>query len=202
MSLGKRARIAPLIMNRLGLTFAASAILHGALILFFIGFCRERHPSLTPTPPVPVIMLKNTSDRFEVTGSVPQATEAPASHLPGAGKNSKDPTGPIGQIAGHSANENSTPELSYFFRLRDQIQKQLLYPKSLRQRHVAGQVQIELAIDPSGALHSIQLIKSSGHPDLDRLVVESAQAAAPFEPFQGAGPRSALIPIDFKLKTR
>ncbi|MDR3607273.1 MAG: TonB family protein [Oligoflexia bacterium] len=102
--------------------------------------------------------------------------------------------------ADSAAKGGSSENISYFLRVRERIQKNLKYPRELRERRIQGQVKIEIAIAPSGALQSINVIESSGHPELDRIAVHSANSAAPYETFPSTEKaRSLRVPIDFTL---
>jgi protein TonB len=94
---------------------------------------------------------------------------------------------------------SSSVRADYFLRIRQRIETNLDYPSTLRARRLQGRVELTITLDPSGALRSAEIVRSSGHPELDRIALESTHAASPFESFAGTATRSARIPIDFRL---
>lgn len=79
----------------------------------------------------------------------------------------------------------------------------VVYPPLARMRNQQGQVMIEVAYSTDGKVAS-QLLKSSGHPLLDRAAVDAASRvdlASIFEGFQGRpATLKYRIPVTFELK--
>ena len=68
----------------------------------------------------------------------------------------------------------------YFDMVRLKIEQFKKYPVSAQSRHIEGRITVEFAINPDGAVSSIQIQKSSRHKILDDAAVEAIQKASPF----------------------
>jgi protein TonB len=82
--------------------------------------------------------------------------------------------------------ELSTTEfryLSYFAKLKSQIENVWNYPEESRYRGEEGQLFLIFTIKRNGELENIQLLSSSGYVRLDSEAMRAIRAAAPFSPF-------------------
>jgi periplasmic protein TonB len=82
--------------------------------------------------------------------------------------------------------ELSTTEfkyLSYFAKLKSQIEGVWNYPEESRYRGEEGQLFLIFTIKRNGELENIQLLSSSGYVRLDSEAIRAIRAAAPFSPF-------------------
>lgn len=59
----------------------------------------------------------------------------------------------------------------------------LNYPTEARRQQLYGSLQVMVAILPSGEVHTIEILRSSGHSILDQAVRDIVALAAPFQPF-------------------
>ncbi len=60
------------------------------------------------------------------------------------------------------------------------------YPDEAKRRNISGNVYIEIVIRADGSLHSVNILRSSGHKILDDAVIRIARFAAPYPPFPEA----------------
>lgn len=82
--------------------------------------------------------------------------------------------------------ELSTTEfkyMSYFAKLKSQIEGVWNYPEESRYRGEEGQLFLVFTIKRNGELENIQLLSSSGYVRLDSEAMRAIKAAAPFSPF-------------------
>ena len=56
------------------------------------------------------------------------------------------------------------------------------YPKQAQDKRLSGNLLLDVAINPDGSLHSIKVLRSSGHPVLDRAAQRIVRMASPFAP--------------------
>lgn len=73
--------------------------------------------------------------------------------------------------------------LSYFVKLKRQIEAVWQYPKESQYRGEYGTLFLVFTIKSDGYLEGVQLITSSGYARLDNEAVRALNAAAPFAPF-------------------
>lgn len=60
------------------------------------------------------------------------------------------------------------------------------YPALARQKKIYGNVRLLVSILPTGQVHEVKVLKSSGYPILDQAALQSVRLAAPFQPFPAA----------------
>ncbi|GJM15492.1 MAG: hypothetical protein DHS20C13_08190 [Thermodesulfobacteriota bacterium] len=73
--------------------------------------------------------------------------------------------------------------LSYFIKMKRQIESVWTYPRASAQRGEYGTLFLVFTIKSDGYLEGVQLITSSGYARLDNEAVRAINAAAPFAPF-------------------
>lgn len=59
----------------------------------------------------------------------------------------------------------------------------LNYPEEARRRKLSGSLVLDVALGPDGGVHSVAVLRSSGHKLLDDAAVRIVELAAPFAPF-------------------
>lgn len=90
----------------------------------------------------------------------------------------------------------------YLARFRERIQELVVYPLAARRRGLAGRVEIELLLEPSGRLRDVAVVASSSHALLDEAAVEAVRSLEP-QPLPDHLPRRPLrvrLPVIFQLR--
>jgi periplasmic protein TonB len=90
----------------------------------------------------------------------------------------------------------------YLNAVRRRILEALRYPPPARSRGLKGTVQLEIFIQPDGAISTVSVTGSSSHPLLDEAAVEAVRSLAP-QPFpKGLTPRPLRVrlPVVFDLQ--
>jgi protein TonB len=86
--------------------------------------------------------------------------------------------------------------------LRRRLEQALIYPPAARRRRLTGVVEVELEIQPSGAITRVALAASSSHRILDDAALDTVRALdrVPFPP--GIRPRTLRVrlPVEFALR--
>jgi len=110
-----------------------------------------------------------------VPSSFPQGSQGTQDYLGARDVNMKEDTV-----------ELSTTEfryLSYFAKLKSQIESVWNYPQESRFRGEEGQLFLVFTIKRNGELENIELISSSGYARLDNEAIRAIRSAAPYSPF-------------------
>jgi protein TonB len=144
------------------------------------------HPELLPVGPllVPPPELKIISDpnAAMIAAAADSASQA-------APPLTVSPAGPV-----------ALPAMSQIAYLQRPMPR---YPAQSRRAREEGLVVLRVVIDPLGRVVSVDVQRSSGHPRLDE-AARDAVAGALFKPYMADGvarPASAVIPIEFSLRT-
>jgi protein TonB len=90
----------------------------------------------------------------------------------------------------------------YLARFRERIQELVVYPLAARRRGLAGRVEIEMLLEPSGRLRDVAVVASSSHALLDEAAVEAVRSLEP-QPLPDHLPRRPLrvrLPVIFQLR--
>jgi len=84
----------------------------------------------------------------------------------------------------YGANAKQYKYASYMDAWRAKVERvgNLNYPKHALQKKITGSLLLDVAIKPDGSLHSIKVLRSSGHPVLDRAAKRIVRMASPFSP--------------------
>jgi len=107
-------------------------------------------------------------------------------------------------LAGPSAGRGEVPPEfgPYLARFRERIQELVVYPLAARRRGLAGRVEVELLLEPSGRVRDLAVVSSSFHILLDEAAVEAVRSLVP-EPLPEHLPRRPLrvrLPVIFQLR--
>lgn len=127
-----------------------------------------------PDPPMPPTEVPKQT----VETRTPQAPSAAASGV------------------GHGA---SAADVRYGGAVAARLARQKRYPADARSKREQGRAVVTFAIDGSGQLASVELVKTSGHAVLDREAVAVVRRAAPFPPPPGGVAVSYTLPVGFQL---
>ena len=90
----------------------------------------------------------------------------------------------------------------YLARFRQRIQESVIYPLAARRRGLAGRVEIELVLEPSGRIRDVAVVSSSSHAVLDEAAVEAVKSLQP-EALPAQSKRQSLrvrLPVVFQLR--
>jgi protein TonB len=77
------------------------------------------------------------------------------------------------------------------------------YPSDAQSRGVEGIVMLNFSVDRNGRVLAHEIVRSSGHPELDKEVVSMIERAQPLPPFPPSMPEEKLdltVPIRFSLR--
>jgi protein TonB len=112
--------------------------------------------------------------------------------------------GPLLALAGKSAGRGEVPPEfgPYLARFRERIQESVVYPLAARRRGLAGRVEVELLLEPSGRVRDLAVVSSSSHMLLDEAAVEAVRSLVP-QPLPEHLPRRPLrvrLPVIFQLR--
>ena len=91
-----------------------------------------------------------------------------------------------------SLNTTETKYVSYFNRIKHQIQLVWRYPTQAAQRRVSGQLTLKFQISRNGNLLGVRLIDNSGFEILDTAALKAVKEAAPYYPFPVTIPKKKL----------
>lgn len=145
----------------------------------------------------PLKVSSGRSDGFEAQTS---ATLAQA----GSGSRAAGDHGPqLALVAPSTEPGGVGPEYGpYLALIRQRIQQSLEYPLGARRRELSGTVQIEIVIQPNGAIGGVSLLSSSSHPILDAAALDAVRRLPPL-PFPAEFPPRPLhvrLPVVFELR--
>jgi periplasmic protein TonB len=128
------------------------------------------------------------------------ASDAPA----GAGRAGGTGGGSRLALAGPGAARNDVPAEfgPYLAALRRRIQELVVYPLAARRQGLAGRVEVEVVLEPTGRVRDVTMVGSSTHPMLDDAALEAVRSLPPV-PLPENLPRRPLrvrLPIVFDLR--
>jgi len=90
----------------------------------------------------------------------------------------------------------------YLQRFRRRVQESLNYPLAARRQGLAGNVELEVLLEPSGRVGAVRVIRSSSYDVLDDAALDAVKRLAP-EPIPENLPRRPLrirLPLGFQLR--
>jgi protein TonB len=147
-------------------------------------------------------------------GGVPTASDMDGGRVRGvsidAPAHAGQPSGVIGgggsrlALAGPDTGRGEVPAEfgPYLARFRERIQELVVYPLAARRRGLAGRVEIELLLEPSGRVRDVAVVASSSHAMLDEAAVEAVRSLEP-QPLPEDLPHRPLrvrLPVLFQLR--
>lgn len=140
-------------------------------------------------------------------GSLPGDASAPHAAGHGGGGsalvargNGEDGSALVARGAGEGG---AGAEYGPYLRLwRTRIHENLRYPLAARRRSLTGTVQIEIVIEPSGAVGAVKVVESSSHEILDEAALESVKRLSPlpFPPHLAPRAIRARLPVVFEIR--
>jgi protein TonB len=147
----------------------------------------DRGPSLPAAPP-------DTGAGAGVTSDAPSGTSQ-ASGVAGGSRFA---------LAGPGADRSEVPAEfgPYLAGFRRRIQELVVYPLAARRRGLAGRVEIEVILEPSGRVRDVAVVASSSHSLLDEAAIEAVRSLQPV-PLPETLPRRPLrvrLPVVFDLR--
>ncbi len=96
---------------------------------------------------------------------------------------SADPVGAFGQMVVDRSTRSKVLN-DYTLLTRDAIQRAWTIPLDLSVPHaLKGKISINYVVSRDGSLESLEMVRGSGYPEMDRSLVRAIRAAAPFPPF-------------------
>jgi protein TonB len=136
-----------------------------------------------------------TGERRDATARAPSARAAGASAPAGAG----DAEALALAVPGAGGQAVYGP---YLAKVRGLIHEGLRYPMTARRRGLAGTVQLEVLILPTGAIGSARVVESSSHDVLDAAALDAVRQLAPVPFPPEVAPRSLRVrlPVVFALQ--
>ena len=128
------------------------------------------------------------------------ASDAPT----GAGRVAGTGGGSRLALAGPGVARNEVPPEfgPYLAGLRRRIQEVVVYPLAARRQGLAGRVEVEVVLEPTGRVRDVTMVASSTHPMLDDAALEAVRSLPPV-PLPENLPRRPLrvrLPIVFDLR--
>jgi TonB family protein len=104
--------------------------------------------------------------------------------------------------AGGSGGAVSPEYEAYVRRLRERVQRRLVYPRMAVRRGEQGTVELDVEVGPDGRLAGIVVVEGAGPAALAAAAVEAVRAAGPFPFPDGLPPRALVIrlPVVFRLR--
>jgi protein TonB len=83
--------------------------------------------------------------------------------------------------------------IGYFTSMRKSIELVWIYPDDAVRRGMQGETVLEFAIDKTGRVSRIRIVKSSGYEILDKNMVATLRMASPFSPLPVGWKKSRII---------
>jgi len=83
------------------------------------------------------------------------------------------------------------------------LQQYKRYPSDAQSHGIEGVVMLNFSVDRNGRVLTHEIVRSSGHPELDKEVVSMIERAQPLPPFPPSMPEDKLdltVPIRFSLR--
>ena len=90
----------------------------------------------------------------------------------------------------------------YLAALRRRLHEALEYPAAARRRGLTGTVELEIALEATGRVNDVRLVRSSSHAVLDAAALEAARGLGrvPFPPDIRPRALRVLMPVVFELR--
>lgn len=105
-------------------------------------------------------------------------------------------TGGSGELARPESNGGGSAGLAELLRsVRQRIERARIYPESARRAGRQGTVEVGFRIGPDGAPQILEIVRSSGHAELDEASLEAIRKAAPLPVVPGR----ITLPLAYRL---
>jgi TonB family protein len=90
----------------------------------------------------------------------------------------------------------------YLAALRRRLHEALEYPAAARRRGLSGTVELEIALEATGRVNDVRLVRSSSHALLDAAALDAARGLGrvPFPPDVRPRALRVLMPVVFELR--
>jgi len=154
-------------------------------------------PQIKPLPPPPVLVAERPLPAPQPVIEAPKPTPMPEP-LP-------EVLPPLAPVLNAPKPAPSTPPPPIPPRLADYLNNpRPPYPPLSRRQGEQGTVHLNILVNPDGSVARLELLKSSGHPRLDKSAIETVQSSWKFEHArQGGNPVAAwvIVPIQFTLRS-
>lgn len=114
----------------------------------------------------------------------------------------RDPHPPAGGAGRETRLDPDAVYRDYFTNLQLWLQHHKTYPKSAYARRQQGTAVLVFTVDRRGRVLGSRLLSGTGHPALDREVLDMLKRASPLPPFPDGIPREKLtlsVPVGFSL---
>jgi protein TonB len=79
--------------------------------------------------------------------------------------------------------------------IRRQVEQAKIYPDAARRAGLEGTVELRFRIGRDGTVEALEVVRSSGHPELDEIAMQTIRRAAPY-PIVGGRIR---VPLSYHL---
>ncbi len=79
--------------------------------------------------------------------------------------------------------------------IRRRIEEAKVYPEAARRAGMEGTAEVRFRIGPDGTPMNLEIVRSSGYPELDRTSLETIRRAAPYPAVSGR----IRIPLAYRL---
>jgi len=89
-------------------------------------------------------------------------------------------------------NTKDAKYVSYFSRVKQQIQRAWIYPPQATKNPMGGELSLKFEISKDGNLLNLRLINTSGSNILDANAIKAVRGAAPYYPFPTTIPKEKL----------
>jgi periplasmic protein TonB len=91
---------------------------------------------------------------------------------------------------------------AYVALLRRRVQEALTYPSAARRRGLSGTVHLDIAVEPTGKIAEVLVVRSSSHEMLDAAALEAVRTLRqlPFPPGVRPRPVRVRLPVVFELR--
>jgi protein TonB len=161
-------------------------------------------PSTSATSSSTADSSASGSSESSAGGGSEGATAGGASSLGGetGGESSRGARGAGDSVALGISGDDGGVYAGYIALLRRRVQDALTYPSAARRRGMAGTVQVDISVEPTGQISEVVVVRSSSHEILDGAALDAVRALRqiPFPP--GVRPRAIRVrlPIVFELR--
>src|SRR5438552_1481984 len=192
---------------------------------------RQRPPRLRPSPqhrrprprpPAPAVEAPPSPSAADpvVASGAPVAPEsaapAPAASRGGDGATGGEAADPVPAASGARGGAGGAGTLAlaipgdggagaygpYLAALRRRLQEALEYPAAARRRGLSGTVHLEIALEATGRVSEVMLVRSSSHALLDDAALDAARGLrrVPFPPEVRTRALRVRLPVVFELR--